>query len=176
MISKQFRNLAAMLSLGCAPAMAANGVDEALLGAYDGYRGGDPIKLARHAKKLDGHVLTPWIDYWRLSMRLEDAPTAEVREFLSRNSDAYVAERLRGEWLRVLGKRGEWQEFEREAAAYGQDELEVRCYGWIKRLEHGDDSAFADAATMWLEPKELPEGCARLADTMVTRGDRKSVV
>jgi len=170
MIFKVFRNLAAFLVIVSVPALAGTGADEAVLGAYDAYGAGDPIKLAKHAKALDGHVLAPWLDYWRLSMRLEDAPIAEVREFLSRNSDAYVAERLRGEWLRVLGRRGEWQEFEREAAAYGEDELEVRCYAWIKRLEHGDDSAFAETGAMWLEPKEFPEGCARLADTMVARG------
>jgi soluble lytic murein transglycosylase len=170
MIFKVFRNLATLLAVISVPAVAGNSADEAVLGAYDAYRAGDPIKLARHAKTLDGHLLAPWLDYWPLSMRLEDAPIAEVREFLSRNSDAYVAELLRGEWLRVLAKRGEWQEFEREAAAYGEDELEVRCYGWIKRLERGDDSAFAETGAMWLEPKEFPEGCARLAETMVVRG------
>lgn len=176
-ILKVLRNLAPLLALAAlpgawiaSPAIAANGADEALLVAYDAYRAGDPIKLAKQAKKLEGHVLSPWLEYWRLSMRLEDAPGADVREFLTRNAGAYVAERLRGEWLRVLGRRGEWGEFEREAAAYPEEELEVRCYGWMRRLEQGDDSALAEALGMWLEPRELPEGCARLADTMVTRG------
>ena len=175
MILKGLRNLAGAAALlgACvaSPALAANGGDEALLGAFDAYRAGDPIKLAKHAKKLDGHLLTPWLDYWRLSLRLEDAPRTEVREFLSKYADAYVAARLRGEWLRMLGRRAEWAEFEREAAAYGgEDELEVRCYDWARRLEQGDDSAFAEANVIWAEPRELPEGCARLADTMVTRG------
>src|SRR5258706_1109971 len=161
MILKEFRNLAAaavLAALFAQPALAANGTDEAVLGAFDAYRAGDPIKLAKHAKKLDGHLLTPWLDYWRVSLRLEDAPRAEVREFLSKYPDAYVAERLRGEWLRVLGRRREWAEFDREAAAYGEDELEVRCYGWARRLEHGDDSAFAEAKLIWAQPRELPQG------------------
>ena len=170
MILKAMRNLAAALAVVALPSFAAQGPDDALLGAFDAYRAGDPIKLAKQAKKLDGHALTPWLEYWRLSLRLEDAPRAEVREFLSKHADAYVAERLRGEWLRVLGRRGEWSEFEREAAAYGEDELEVRCYAWVRRLEHGDDSAFAEAGLIWAEPRELPEGCAKLAETMVTRG------
>ena len=172
MILKGFRNLASALALIALPALGASGVngsDDAVLGAFDAYRSGDPIKLARHARKLDGHLLAPWVDYWRLSLRLEDAPRADVREFLSKYADAYVAERLRGEWLRVLARRHEWAEFEREAAAYGEEDLEVRCYGWIRRLEHGDDSALAEARGMWLEPRELPDGCVRLADTMVTR-------
>jgi len=171
MVLTFFRNVAFALSLLALPALGANGADEAVLGAFDAYRAGDPIKLAKHAKKLEGHLLAPWVDYWRLSLRLEDAPRAEVREFFSKYPDAYVAERLRGEWLRVLGRRGEWGEFEREVAAYvGEDDLEVRCYAWLRRLEHGDDSAFAEARIIWAEPRELPEGCAKLADTMVTRG------
>lgn len=170
MIRRGLRNLAVALTLVSATAFGANGTDEAVLAAFDAYRAGDPIKLAKHAKKLEGHLLTPWLDYWRLSLRLDDAPRAEVREFLSKYADAYVAERLRSEWLRVLGRRGEWGEFEREAAAYAEDDLEVRCYGWTRRLEQGDDSAFAEARGIWAEPRELPDGCARLADTMVTRG------
>lgn len=173
MILKEFRNLATAVLLAAPialPAAGANGTDEAVLAAFDAYRAGDPIKLARETKKLEGHLLTPWLEYWRVSLSLEDAPRAEVREFLSKHADAYVAERLRGEWLRVLGRRGEWDEFEREAAAYGEDELEVRCYGWTRRLEQGDDSAFAEARIVWGEPRELPDGCASLVDTMVARG------
>ncbi|HVJ10979.1 MAG TPA: lytic transglycosylase domain-containing protein, partial [Burkholderiales bacterium] len=76
MIFKLFRNLLPALLCVAAQGVAGakNTTDDALLGAYDAYRAGDPIKFQRHARHLDGHVLTPWIDYWRLSMRLEDAP------------------------------------------------------------------------------------------------------
>jgi len=147
MISKVFRNLGA--GLACVLAAGAvlakdsgkNSADESLLAAYDAYRAGDPIKLARHAKKIEGHVLEPWLDYWRLSMRLEDVPNREVREFLATHADLYVNERLRSDWLRVLGKRSEWPEFDRQALRYTRDDLEVSCYRWISRLEHGSPTA-----------------------------------
>ncbi len=162
------RNLAIALALGAANAAAA-GEDDALIGAYDAYRAGDAIGFARHAGDLEGHPLAPWLDYWRLAMRLEDAAPADVSELLSRHRGTYVAELLRGDWLRLTGKRGDWQEFNREVRAYPRDDLEIRCYGWSARLERDDDSALAEARAMWLLPSELPEGCARLADTMVTR-------
>jgi soluble lytic murein transglycosylase len=176
MISKVFRNLA--LGLACVLAAGAalakdsgkNSADESLLAAYDAYRAGDPIKLSRHAKKIEGHVLEPWLDYWRLSMRLEDVPNREVREFLATHADLYVNERLRSDWLRVLGKRSEWPEFDRQALRYTRDDLEVSCYRWISRLEHGDDSALAEATAMWLEPTELPDGCQRLSAILSARG------
>ena len=175
MIFKVFRNLAvgavcALIAAGAAAKNSKDSADESLLGAYDAYRAGDPIKLARYAKKLDGHVLEPWLDYWRLSMRLEDIPNREVREFLATHPNLYVSERLRSDWLRVLGKRSEWSEFDRQALRYTREDLEVSCYRWISRLEHGDDSALNDAGAMWREPAELPDGCQRLSAMLSTRG------
>src|SRR5688500_6674315 len=177
MIFKVFRNLAvgavcALIAAGAAAKNSKDSADESLLGAYDAYRAGDPIKLARYAKKLDGHVLVPWLDYWRLSMRLEDIPNREVREFLATHPSLYVSERLRSDWLRVLGKRSEWSEFDRQALRYTREDLEVSCYRWISRLEHGDDSALDEASAMWLEPTELPDGCQRLSSILSTRGPR----
>src|SRR5207302_2052479 len=95
------------------------------------------LELPRRERKARGE---PWLEYWRLSLRLEDMPPAEVRGFLSKFERTYVAELLREEWLKVLGKRGDWQEFDRQAAFYGRDDLEVRCYGWASRLARGDES------------------------------------
>lgn len=153
--------------------LAAQGVladDEAFVAAYDAYRVGDPISFAKHAKKIEGHALTPWLDYWRLSMRLEDVEPREVREFFATHPNHYVAERLRADWLRVLGKRAEWKEFQRQAAVYLRDDLEISCYRWMSRVEAGDESAYGDAMAMWLEPAELPEGCQRLATILSERG------
>jgi len=171
MILKLFRSISVAFSvvLFATPAHAGS-ADEALLGAFDAYRAGDPMKLARHAKKLDGHVLGPWVDYWRLSLTLEDASSDDVRAFFDKHGDTYVADLLRAEWQRVLGKRGAWKEFDRETTKYPRDDLELRCYIWLSHVARGDESALAEAAPMWLEPRELPEGCAKLADLMWKRG------
>jgi soluble lytic murein transglycosylase len=134
-----------------------------ILGVFDAYRAGNPMKLAGHAQKLEGHVLAPWVEYMRLSLKLEDAQTSEVRAFFSTYGNIYVAELLRGDWLKVLGRRADWKEFEREAADYARDDVEVRCYAWLSRVARGDESALAEAQEMWLYPAELPEGCEKLA-------------
>ncbi len=171
MIFKVFCKLAAAFCCIAAHAAGAKSIDESLLGAYDAYRAGDPMKFARHAKNLEGHRLEPWLDYWRLSMRLEDMPAMPVREALDKHRGLYVAERLRSDWLRVLGKRAEWAEFDREAALYPRnDDLEVRCYAWSSRLARDDERVLDEAMAMWLEPTELPEGCARLASALASRG------
>jgi soluble lytic murein transglycosylase len=173
MILKVFRSLlCASAVLGGQALAQAN--DEALLGAYDAYRAGDPLKFARFAKKLDGHLLDPWVDYWRIAMRLEDTPNAEVLAFLDEHANTYPAEMLRGDWLKVLGKRGEWAEFGRQFALYPRDDLEIRCYQWLHGMQvkpqGGDSAALADVESVWLEPREWPEGCARLGERMVAAG------
>ena len=79
MFSRELRNLAAALALAAPLAGWAAPGDEAVVGAYDAYRAGDALKLARYASKLEGHPLDPWIDYWSIALRLEDTPTAEVQ-------------------------------------------------------------------------------------------------
>src|SRR3989440_9046982 len=172
MIFNVFRVLVTTLCMALgAAAFGSTESDEAVLGAYDAYRAGDALRYARYAKKLDDHLLGPWIDYWRLSMRLEDVPVAEVREFLREQRNTYVAELLRGEWLKVLGKRGDWDEFEREQALYAREDLEIQCYGALLAAQREDPNAFEGAMEwMWLEPRELPEGCAKLADRMLQDG------
>src|SRR3982751_5751056 len=101
MIFKRLRNLAAALAVVCAPVFAGDAADKSLLGAYDAYRAGDALGFAKHAKKLDDHVLTPWLDYWRLGLRLEDATVIDVHAFFAKHAGTYVGERLlRPDWLR----------------------------------------------------------------------------
>ncbi len=144
--------------------------DEAVLGAQAAFRVGDPDKLARHATALQGHVLEPWADYWKLRLRIEDAKSAEVQRFLARHQGTYLADLLRGDWLKELGRRGDWQAFERELGPLAQDDLEVRCYAWSARLARGDGDAAMEARAAWLEPRELPEACVTLSDKLLKSG------
>jgi len=175
MIFKKLFNLSAALALACTIsvstfASAAPG-DDAVVGAYEAYRSGDAMRLARHARQLgEQHLLAPWLEYWRVSMRIEDAQVADVQAVLDRQRGTYASERLRGEWLKVLGKRRDWTNFDREASLYGRDDLEIRCYGWLSRLTKGDDTVFAETDAMWLDAKEHAEGCAALTDALMQRG------
>jgi len=163
-------SLALSTALLAAGAHAASAADEALLTAFDAYRAGDPIKFSKAAKKLDGHLLAPWIEYWRLSFSLEDASPQELASYFARWGTTFPGERLRTDWLKVLGKRGDWARFDAEAALLQRDDLETRCYRLVSRLAKDDESALKEARAVWLTPQELPEGCGRLADALAARG------
>src|SRR5260221_3202869 len=165
MIFKHFRHLSALLALAFASAAGAN-EDAGIVAAYDAYQRGDALKYARLTKGMEGQLLAPWLEYWRLSIRIDDTPNEEVREFLEVNKGTYVAELMRGDWLKALGRRGEWQAYDHESASYNTDDLELRCYGLLARLARGDDSVVAESDVMWSEPAELPEGCNTLASRL----------
>jgi len=169
MIYRRFLTIAPV----CAALAAgtALGSDDAVLGAYAAFRAGDPDKLARHAIALQGHALEPWADYWRLRLRIEDAKAPDVQSFLARHAGTYLAELLRSDWLRELGRRGQWQAFERELGPLAQEDLELRCYGWSARLARSDGEAAAEARIAWLEPRELPDGCVPLTEKLLKSGD-----
>lgn len=168
MIYRRFLNIA----LACAALAAggAQGSDEAVLGAYDAFRAGDPDRLERHARPLVGHTLEPWVEYWRLKLRIEDAAAGEVQRYLARHARTYLGDQLRADWLRELGRRADWSAFERELGPLVQDDLEIRCHAWRARLARGDAPAAIEARAVWLELRELPEGCQKLAGELLARG------
>jgi len=175
MTFERVRNLLAGLALALPLAAGASSrhgasADDAVLTAYDAYRAGDALKFARVAKNLDGHLLEPWIDYWRIAMRLEDTPVADVHAFFQEHANTYVAEVLRGDWLKVLGKRGDWNEFARELPLYPREDDEIRCYATLMNVERGEEFSMKEADWFWLDAEELPDGCARLTERLLDDG------
>ena len=161
--------LAAYAAIGIA-APRIPPADETVLKAYDAFRAGDAVKLQRVVSKLGEHVLSPYFEYWRLKLLLENTPDAEVRAFLEQQAGSYLADRMRADWLKELGKHADWQSFDQELPPLVQDDLEIRCYAWLSRLARDDESAYDEARAIWLEPRELPENCHALADRMSVAG------
>ena len=144
--------------------------DQAVLEARDAFRVGDAAKLARAAQAAGGHVLEPWVGYWQLRQRIEDRTPDEIRWFLTRNAGSLLAEQLRRDWLKVLGKRGEWTLFREEAPKVFGDDPEVTCYSLQSRAQAGDASVAAELRPLWMASRDLPEGCVPLVDALLTSG------
>ena len=175
MIPKRFCTIAAVAAvLGCSVASAAlpkaQSADELFLAAQAAYRAGDPIRLSRYAAGLGGYPLLPYVEYWQLQLRLDEMPSGEVRAYLAKYPGSYLADRLRAAWLKELGKRREWQTFDLDLAPLISDDADIRCYALASRLSRRDESALNESAQYWLEPKELPEGCAAVVNESIARG------
>lgn len=119
---------------------------------------------------LKGYPLEPYAQYWRLYLRLPGASAEDVRDFLHKYPDTLLAEQLRGDWLRVLGRSGRWELFSLEYPALASDDPEVACYALSGRWKRDDATVAADFKPIWNAPRELPEGCAALAKEMRKAG------
>src|SRR5258705_1187407 len=148
-----------------APACAAklDAQDAAFLAARDAFEANHRARLAALAPKLEGHLLEPYVEYWQLFFRLPGASSADVRDFLSRYQGTALAEQLRVDWLKVLGRSGRWELFQAEYPALSGDDPEVTCYMLLARWKREDASALVDFRSFWKAPRELPEGCLTLA-------------
>jgi len=166
-IFRALTTIALAFATACAAAPKA---DEDFLRAYDAFRVGDAVRLARLAAQLKGHPLEAYLDYWQLKLLIESAQAPEVQGYFARYPGSFPAERLRGDWLKELGRRAEWQGFDAELLPPDREDLEIRCYAWQSALARGIEVAPEELRAMWLEPRALPESCTAVAARMTAEG------
>jgi soluble lytic murein transglycosylase len=168
------RALTFALALGVPTAQAASSrqptQEEIFLAARAAARAGDHDKLAKYDAQLQGYLLEPYVESWMLRARLEDAGAEEMRAFLARQQGSFLAEQVRKEWLKALGKQQQWDLFRAEHPLLVDDDSEITCYALQARWQQGDESAPAEVRAQWNAPRELPEGCVPLAEALVAGG------
>ena len=151
-------------------AARAEPTDAEFLIARDAFRANDAARLDRIATRLKGHLLESYVEYWQLRLNLDDADPERVRSFLTRREGGPLADRLRGEWLKSLAKRGQWTLFAAEYPRRAGDDTELGCYAmqW-ERIRDGD-AALDLARPLWFSGQEQPESCQTLFAALLTLG------
>ncbi|WP_373699699.1 transglycosylase SLT domain-containing protein [Neisseria dentiae] len=88
-------------------------------------------------------------------------------QFLNQAGESAMAEDVRNEWLKSLGKRGQWAQFNQQYAKLDQAgrAQEVQCYA-----ELGSGNHTALAAELVKEINRLPPGCNRLIEAAAASG------
>ncbi len=164
--------LCGALALACAlPAAAQSKGDDVLLEMQQAYRKGDRKRLAVLLPQARGHVLEPWAAYWELRARLPEASTQDVQDFLTRYAGTYQEDRMRNDWLQLLGQRRDWTNFAAEHPNYRMsDDREVRCYALL--IDHlkspGLDARLADEVRkLWYAQRDADDGCTAAAERLV---------
>jgi len=135
-------------------------------------RQNDSAKVNAIASRLPSahYLLAPYVDYYRLKPRLREAIQDEVLQVLRRHEGTAVAEQLRAEWLMELGKRREWNTFEREAGVLAQlGGVQVRCYALLARAERGERVA-DEARALLKAPASYGDACGALIAQLAGNG------
>ncbi len=141
-------------------------LDDAFLAARDAARAGDSRRLDQLAPRFQGHVLEPYVQYWRLRIRLEARESEEIRRYIGLNRDTPLSDNLRRDWLKVLGKNAQWDTFNAELPALVADDVEITCYA-LQARARVDSQALREARPLWFVARDLPDSCTPLFDALL---------
>ena len=156
----------AVLAAGAPLVQAQNRGDDTLLEMQQAFRKGDRKKLEQLLPAVRGHALEPWAAYWELKARLNEATSQEVQAFMQRYAGSYQEDRLRNDWLLLLGQRREWGQFADLHPHYRMsDDREVRCYALLIGQIKGTAPASAadDVRSNWYALRDADDGCTHAA-------------
>ncbi len=164
--------MAALLMQGTVRAQAS--ADSALLEMRDAYRRNATPTLTALLWKVQGHVLEPMAIYWEARARLESAAPADVRAAMSRMAGTYWEDRLRNDWLLLLGRQRNWATFEAELPRYRMnDDKQVQCYALMldaaARRRPADEAA-RQVLSLWQTQRDADDGCTTAAKAFLDSG------
>ncbi len=152
---------------------AQTAADQAVLEAREAFRKSNTRQLQAVLPKTEGHVLAPLAAYWGMRAGLESAPNERIRQFLDTWQGTYYEDRLRNDWLRILGARQDWHTFLAEWPRFRMgDDKQVHCHWLHARLVTQGSLTPAeadDAATTWLAQREADDACTNLVDRLIER-------
>ena len=143
------------------PPGAAN---EVLLEMNQAFKKGQSKRLSELLPLVRGHLLEPWAAYWELRARLETASPNEITAFLKRYPGTYQEDRLRNDWLLLLGQNRDWSRFVLEAPSYRmKDDMEVRCYTLAMEQILAKVDMALEVKDQWYKQKTSGDGCTLAA-------------
>lgn len=143
--------------------------DGVLLDMGAAFKKNDSRTLAKLLPKAKGHPLEPWAAYWTLKASLEDATQPELDAYYKRFAGTYTEDRLRADWLLLLGKNQDWSGFATNLPAYRMgDDKDIKCYA------NREDALLVER--LWMSQKEVKSGCGQIAEALTSADKMPAIV
>jgi len=169
---KQIKQLLLMVliaNLLCAHcAFASNQADQDFLDAQRAYQSKDLKKLEAIFIKNQNNknVLNIYPEYWLLLLKLGSVDSSQVQNFINTYSDSRLADRVMTDWLKILGKKQDWNTFSEVIKNYKGNDAGVSCYALQGRFYQNDPLVFKEAKDYWIESFDYPSNCEAVFDLM----------
>ena len=159
-----------LLSIAWSPLVhAGGGNDDIFLALRDAARQDKTDLAAELADSLKDYDIPSYVDYYRLKPRLASATSKEVDAYLSRYAGSAIADRLRNDWLLLLGQQGKWEAFDHHYPLFAlKDDLQLKCYALSSALAKGKNVADA-ARALLTNTKKYGEGCLALIASLAEK-------
>jgi len=145
--------------------------DSTVLEMEQAFKRGDVRALTQRLPQVSKHPLEPWAAYWTLRARLDEASVLEVKDFLSKYAGTYVEDRLRNDWLLLLGSRRDWTTFAEQYPLFRmRDDRELQCYGlmvqWTEAMPLAKAELEPQMKALWLKQKDADDGCTQVVERL----------
>lgn len=161
-------------------------IDLAILDARQAMIDGKLPAFEAAARQIPrGHVLTPYIDYWRLRLKLQDstlsdadyqATSQQTRQYLKQYPKFLTTDLLRRDWMLAAGRRQDWPVIDALFPQWVlQDESAPYCLASLSALHKLPEARKPAAAVLKaanaqvLKARSLNPSCSRLLDTLAQR-------
>ncbi len=142
--------------------------DDVILDMKDAFRKSDRKRLTTLLPAVRGHALEAWAAYWELRARLVDASNDEIRDFLRKYAGTYQEDRLRNDWLLMLGQVRDWATFMAEYPGFRMnDDREVRCYALLTDFNATGADVAGQVERLWMEQRDADDGCSHAAEILL---------
>jgi soluble lytic murein transglycosylase len=142
----------------------------------------DIFRTQQLSSNLANYPFDDYVAYFRIKPQLFDSGGAargdysadsQVIAFLNQYQGTALADRMRNDWLLVLGKRKDWARFDIEYAKFVlDDDTQVKCYSLLSKLSQGENPTKLgiDARSVLLDPSYFGQACQELVPSLVAAG------
>ncbi|HXZ09981.1 MAG TPA: lytic transglycosylase domain-containing protein, partial [Paraburkholderia sp.] len=147
-----------------------NDADQTFIQLREAARNNDAARAAQLASLIPDYPAPGYVEYFQLKPQLFDntgharidAPDMPVLAFLQKYDGQAIADRLRNDYLLVLGARHDWRNFDDQYPRFVlNDDTQVKCYALESRAARGENVADA-ARALLVDPKYYGDGCVDL--------------
>ncbi|MEM5299379.1 transglycosylase SLT domain-containing protein [Burkholderia sp. JPY481] len=144
--------------------------DQIFVQLREAARTNDAARAAQLASMIPDYPAPSYLEYFQIKPQLFDstgharidAPDAPVLAFLQKYDGQAIADRMRNDYLTVLGTRHDWRNFDQQYAKFVlDDDTQVKCYALESRASRGENVADA-ARALLVDPKWYGDGCVDL--------------
>lgn len=150
------------------------GEDDAFLLLRDAVRQDDAVKAQFYAGRIQSREFASYIDYYRLKVRLREASTLEIRDFLARYAGSAIADRLRNDWLLLLGRARDWRTFDEQYPQFVlDDDTQLKCHALQSRILKRQMVA-SEARALLIAPPTYGDACGDLIIALAQSGQFNS--
>ncbi|QWE24614.1 lytic transglycosylase domain-containing protein [Polynucleobacter sp. AP-Elch-400A-B2] len=142
----------------------------------------DVARAQTLAASLSNYPFDDYVAYFRIKPQLFDSAggaraesnaDSQVMAFLNQYQGTALADRMRNDWLLVLGKRKDWSRFDAEYLKFAlDDDTQVKCYSLQSKLAQGENptKVAIDARAILLDPRYFGQACQELVPNLVGAG------